>query len=162
MTFVVLTTDDVRRAAECAEAMVQYNAQTGWTDRAYVRGQSRVENFTRGNLGEIAVAQWLGVRWVCRNGAYDKADVAGYHVRCRRAERAHLNVQPGDPDEGVMLLVVQHSPWIYEISGWITAAEGRAVGELADPGNIGRPAHFVSRKQLHPLKTLPRTQEVTK
>lgn len=142
-------------AQECAEAMVRYNQDRDYVHRALVQGNDPVANMALGNRGEMAFAAWLGVPWTCAVGAYAKTDVAGYHVRTRRARDPRLIVQPQDPDAGVYVLCVEHAIGQIEIAGWATGRHARLVVLPEDPGGIDRPAHFVPRDLLMPMLTFP-------
>ena len=161
---VTLSPADVDAAEACAAKLVAYNALRGWRARAGPRDQARLrDQFTLGNLGELALAAWLDVPWTCRVGGYDRrGDVAGFGVRTSRHSRAPLLTLYGpriDPDEEVFVLAVllayiDRGRAVVELAGWTTGRLGRLVGELRDFG--GGPATYVRRDQLNPMGTLAR------
>jgi hypothetical protein len=164
------TEDEEARARACGLAHARRYASGEVRERAYVPGSDRESNNIIGSMGELLFSErHLGERWVCDLEKYGKPDVLGYHVRTyhRPWLEPALHVQPQDPDAGIFVMLWTTAPkgqvlGKYVLSRWTTGEECRRLGTLADPGGIGKPAHWIRRSLMHPIETLPETPELAR
>lgn len=107
---------------------------------------------------EVAAAKALDRFWTDLAGLDEDGDVGSHapkiHVRHTTLEYGRLILRPNDPGEGIFVLVIGTVP-TFTVVGWITAAEGRAIGERFE-GNGRPPCVMVPQSALHPLEELQR------
>jgi len=140
---------DQAAADDCAEAMLLDANTKGYRDRL---GSGDHEAHFVGALGEIAFAQYLGVPWACHpSDVGGRPDVAGYEVRTIPANgpRVYVKAKANDrPNTKVALVLLLHRNTAALIVGWMTAAQVREHGQIADPRDRGAPAWFVDDLRL--------------
>jgi len=110
-----------------------------------------------GCLGEIALAQHLGVFWTGRVGNLDCADVGPFQVRAAQLSTGRLILHRDDADSDAFVAaqtVIECLPRV-RLAGWITGADGKRPEYWQDPTSKGRHAFFVPGDQLLPMSTLP-------
>lgn len=96
---------------------------------------------------EIEVARLIGREWIDTDRPDYDGDVGpGVQVRHTRHLRGRLILHAGDRDEHDFFLVVGTYPAL-EVIGWITGAEGKAVGKVKEL-QPGRPCICVEQDQL--------------
>ena len=105
-----------------------------------------------GCLGEIVVAQYLGIFWDGKLGVIAPGDVGKIEVRTTPGENNRLIVQHKDPDEAKIVLLTGKNG-TYQLRGWIYGKAGKNDTYWTDPAG-GRPAFFVPQKHLEPIETL--------
>lgn len=153
---VTLADADMERAQAQALVIAQYTKRKRLKDTAKWKGDqaARIAQDTRGCLGEIAVAVFLGVPWRPRTGNYGGADVAGVHVRTTDRPAGRLPVREHE-HTGTYVLVVDQFPSM-RLAGWAFARDVRRGEHVAlDPS---RPACYVlTQGRLRPMRDLVTT-----
>lgn len=107
-----------------------------------------------GALGEMAVAQALGLYW---SGSVDtftsEPDVGIYEVRTRSKHEYELLIRPKDKDDTIYIHVTGLAPDFW-IRGWMYAREAKR-DEWKQTYGDRHPAWFVPNEMLHPMSELP-------
>jgi hypothetical protein len=118
------------------------------------RGDNPFEINVVGAAGEMAAAKYLNVYNRLGINTYHGADIGiGLQVRTVTKPDGELPIREGDKPEELFIMVQGKVP-TFRICGFISAAEGRAVGRVANPFG-GKPATFVAQSLLHPIEELP-------
>ncbi len=125
---VMLSADDVGRSTVRAWRRWAINRGIGsGGGYGYAGNQSfNVAVDVLGDLGEIAVARFLGVESRSPNDGpdYDGDLSNGDEVRTTGWPHGHLIIHPEDPDDRVFWLVLADPPR-FEIAGWCLGADGK-------------------------------------
>lgn len=103
-----------------------------------------------GANAELAFAKFTGLHWEGK-GEIGGKDVGPYQVRVTPHADGHLLLQPKDKDDDVFWLLVGRDG-DYDIKGWITGIDGKAVAPRTDKANNGRPCYWVPQSALEPAK----------
>lgn len=152
-TPVHLTYSEMRLAAEIGVQRQAQNIRDGRRDRYGLSSEDGGWTpHIEGAAGEMAVAKYLKLYWNGAVGNLKADDVGGFQVRTRSRHHYDLIIHPEDADEKRFILVTGRAP-DFIIRGWITGAEGKAVGRWDDPAK-DRPAFFVPQSALHPMDLL--------
>jgi len=122
----------------------------------------------QGSTGELAVAAWTGQPWqtLLQVGALYKdgekyADV-GTSIEVRAVRRPNdkkktsLFVYKNDIDDRPVVLAILRSDDTVELAGWISAREGKEVGQWNPPYlREDSNTYAVDREDLHPMSEFP-------
>ena len=148
---IELDDDEMAEALECGKSRLAKAKRRKLRD--YL-GADSLDSHVMGAQGERAFTKWLGDPWKCSlDGFGGAADVRGVQVRTVPKTSGRLKVRKDDKDRTPVVLVVAHPPR-FLLAGWIFASKAREIGVVDDPGDRGRPAHFVSASQLRPIAEL--------
>jgi len=152
---IVLTPEEMEEGRLCGGERLSRARRKSLKDKI---GEPSLSSHVMGAQGERAAYKWLGEPWVCTTGLYGKPDVRGLQIRTVPRTGDGLKIRPSDGDRVPVVLIVQRpaAPDRLWIRGWIFAKEGRAIGEVRDPGNRGYPAVYVNPSDLRPIETLHR------
>lgn len=153
--FVMFTKEDRAKALELGHYKHDKSERDGrradWYD-----GTER-DNHADGVGGEMAVAFYLNQNFEFRVDTFKAADIgANIEVRTTRSRWFDLKVKERDKDHRIAIALRQYNDCGYLILGWMTVKEAKALGELKDPNDRGKPAYFVAPGKLHTIETLPR------
>jgi|SRR5215831_1237234 len=102
-----------------------------------------------GAIGEVALAQHLGLYWhpvQALDRGRDRPDVGPFEVRTTTANPGHLLLYPSDPDDRLFYFVrfgeATREGQTLEVVGSVLAGEGKAKGEWR-PGFRGCPCFWI-------------------
>src|SRR5262245_35480808 len=148
---IVLSYSELRLAAEVG---IQREASNVRQNRKHLNNFDGPawSNHIEGACGEMCLAKHLNVYWNGNVGDLDAHDVAEFEVRTARYHDRDLWLFDRDRDEDKFVLVTGRAP-NFVLRGWITAAEGRACGDVREYVK-DRPLLYVPQSALHPMKTL--------
>lgn len=106
-----------------------------------------------GAIGEMVVADYLGIEWDGNLGSYQAADVGRHQVRATRWVNGKLIVHPHESDDDRFVLVTQDSgrEQAYMIRGWLFGRECKVPKWWADPTGQDRAAFFVPQEALRAM-----------
>jgi hypothetical protein len=147
-TIVELDEAEMGQAAACGRKRL---AQAKRSKSKDYLGWDSLEAHTMGAQGERAFSKWIGEPWDCTTRQYGgKPDVRGIQIRTIPFRGRRLKVRADDPPRMPVVLVVASPPKFW-IRGWMLARDARRPEWLDDPGDLGKPAHFVPTKDLRPM-----------
>jgi len=110
-----------------------------------------------GCFGEMVVAKHFGIYWNGTIGAVHLGDVGPFEVRTRIPGKygADLALRPTDDLSKKYILVVANPP-VFNIAGWIKAADG-VTDEYKHPNSIrGADLYYVPQEDLRPINEIGR------
>lgn len=148
---VHLTDDEIRLARMIGDLRLEHSRGMN-AHRSTVRTeQDRQADEHLGCMGELALAKRLGIAWAPTLYTFrDEPNVGSFDVSTTRNPTHCLIVRDNDVPSRRMVLVTDQGGGLMWVRGWITAEEGRAVGQVRNPGGR-RPSWFVNPANLHPL-----------
>jgi hypothetical protein len=142
---VTLTEAEIEQALACGQKRIEQAERHAMQDRL---SEYSLRSHRLGALGERAYAKWIGVPWRCgMRGFGGKPDVAGAQIRAIARPDQRLVVHTNDPGKVPVVLVTTHGRPVFEIRGWIRAADAQKEEWLDDPGSK-RLSFFVPQREL--------------
>ena len=111
-----------------------------------------------GAIGEMALAKLVKTYWAGSINKYKSKDVGGfYEVRAvpwssawKTPLRLHADDKPNNP-----YVLARAGILFVDFVGWIYAKEGLLISKYDDRFKKNRPANWVERCDLKPMKNLP-------
>jgi hypothetical protein len=97
---------------------------------------------------ELAVCKYLGIYWGFGVNTFHVPDVANTNLEIRWSSREDMKVRPDD--NGIIVSVTGKCP-VYEIKGWMRAADAKQDKWLYNREPV---CYFVPRAELHPIEEL--------
>ena len=97
---------------------------------------------------ELAVCKYLGIYWGFGVNTFHVADVENTNLEVRWSSREDMKVRPDD--NGIIVSVTGKCP-VYEIKGWMRAADAKQDKWLYNREPV---CYFVPHTQLHPIEEL--------
>jgi len=118
-------------------------------------GFASEETHTRGYLGEVAFAKYLGIPvpsdWTWEGDRRRGHDVGGYQVRTAYSASGRLLIRPTDKPGNYVLLLTHDQPTIWLV-GWTTLDWAKKYGaDGVTPGGDPRPCKYLDQRQLIPF-----------
>lgn len=97
---------------------------------------------------ELAVCKYLGIYWGFGVNTFHVADVENTNLEIRWSSREDMKVRPDD--NGIIVSVTGKCP-VYEIKGWMRAADAKQDKWLYNREPV---CYFVPHTQLQPIEEL--------
>lgn len=158
---IVLSDDELGRATDRAEHIVDTDVGRGWSMKFDPGGETRLEVNVRGFAAELAAhrATGLPLHWGLLDKGYrrrEKVPDLGTRTEVRNARRhdGRLVAHPGERKDWLYLLVVG-SGHAYIVVGFMEGRDLMVPERWKEPPRVRYEGYFASQESLRPLAELP-------
>ena len=151
LTRIKITEIEVEKARACAKKRLKDAEEVRAKDGFGVPSE---ESHFWGAMGEIALSKHLDMAWYCKSKVWNEPDVGRYEVRAASPGKIYVKTKKNDRNHTPIACILFKTPTVATLAGWILAGKLREIGTLQDPGNRGKPAHFLWNEELDVLNPI--------